>query len=302
MYQPRFWCLILSVALPLTLPSLLHSQSGSSAAPSQRQDSKIVTLTECEGVDNCAIWTFIGGQGSGHWRTGQYANLMITSGKTIDAKSWAITIHRVDVTGTAQGYVADYEGTVENGRIGGKFKSSWKGKEDAGNWYALPGAPINPPTSFHACAAGNCLTYTLENGQYKNYTNLPYQQNEVRTITVKTFERDSIVFDQTDTGSYPLTAIWKGNVTNDESDTAEGVLQFTSWAGKPVQNGKLIPFRLTWGAAIDAQPGSGQGGPNGAQAAQGEAWTNDQKLKGGELFLGTFQLLWEIARASNASN
>ena len=27
MYQPRFWCLILSVALPLTLPSLLHSQS-----------------------------------------------------------------------------------------------------------------------------------------------------------------------------------------------------------------------------------------------------------------------------------
>ena len=38
------------------------------------------TLTECEGINNCATWTFLGTLlGSGQWPTGEIANLYFES-------------------------------------------------------------------------------------------------------------------------------------------------------------------------------------------------------------------------------
>jgi hypothetical protein len=65
----------------------------------------LVTMTECEGVNNCAAWTFLGPQGNGQWPSGEVANLTVARA---DADS--VEIHRADSTGSAAGLTAVYKG------------------------------------------------------------------------------------------------------------------------------------------------------------------------------------------------
>src|SRR5206468_1623038 len=82
-------CAILSMVIPI---SLLHgqttplppasantsAQARNPAKPeSDSQAAVPVTMTECEGVNNCATWTFLGSQGNGQWPSGEIANLTV---------------------------------------------------------------------------------------------------------------------------------------------------------------------------------------------------------------------------------
>jgi hypothetical protein len=264
-------CFLLPLTFALLAPLPSCGQSG-------QQDARSLTFTECEGVGDCGTWTFSGGRGIAHWTNGETADLSMRGGESIDGKT--IIIHRNDVAGSKKGYWADYVGTMEEGRIGGTFTSSWQGTKDTGNWYALPGISLTPPTSFHACSAGNCVTYALIDGEYKNYTNLPNQHDEVRTLNIRMFTKASVLFEETDTGSYPLTAIWNGRVTVGSNNVSEGIIQFTTWGGKVVTNGKLWPYRMTWGNAIDSEPGNGpDGGTVQVQQANPGGMTTDQVLE-----------------------
>src|SRR6202035_878231 len=94
----RCFCAILSMVIPI---SLLYGQTtprppASTNPPAQAQEDKIVTLTECEGVDNCATWTFLGNQGNGQWRTGEVANLYFESVKLNGDNTASVVIHRRD--------------------------------------------------------------------------------------------------------------------------------------------------------------------------------------------------------------
>lgn len=216
------------------------------------------TMTECEGVDNCATWTFLGAQGNGQWRTGEVANLYFRKVTVNNDKSVAVVIQRADSIGASAGLTATYTGIWRDGRMGGEFTSTWPGhwKGKSGNWYAMPEAPLRLPSVFHLCAHDHCLTYTWENGRYTNYTNLPYQANEKRVLTVKSFTRESIVFHDQETGSYPLTAIWTGRISNEGGNLADGTVTITSWGGKPTQHPQPAPFRMAWGEALNLLPGS----------------------------------------------
>jgi hypothetical protein len=222
------------------------------------EDSSPSTMTECEGVDNCATWTFLGVQGNGQWRSGEVANLYFQQVKVNDDKSVAVVIRRADSTGSSAGLTAVYNGTWRNGRIGGEFTSSWPGhwKEKSGNWYAMTEAPLSLPSVMHLCVHDHCLTYTWEDGHYTNYTNLQYQSGEKRVFTVKSFTRDSIVFYDTEYGSYPLTAVWTAKISRESSSMADGTVITTSWGGKPTKDPAPAPFKLAWGAALDLLPGS----------------------------------------------
>jgi hypothetical protein len=224
----------------------------------QPNDSSPRTMTECEGVDNCSTWTFLGVQGNGQWRTGEVANLYFQKVMVNDDKSVAVVIRRADSTGSAAGLTAVYTGTWRDGRVGGEFTSSWPGhwKNRSGNWYALTEATLSLPTVMHLCAHDHCLTYTWEDGHYTNYTNLPYQSGEKRVLTVKSFTRESIVLYDTETGSYPLTAVWTGRISSEGSSIADGTVLITSWGGKPTRNPAPAPFKLAWGPALDLIPGS----------------------------------------------
>jgi hypothetical protein len=51
-----------------TLPSRSAAQT-----PSKSKTAVPVTMTECEGINNCATWTFLGTQGNGQWPSGEVA-------------------------------------------------------------------------------------------------------------------------------------------------------------------------------------------------------------------------------------
>ena len=101
-------------------------------------------MTECEGTNNCATWTFLGGQGNGQWPSGEIANLSV---ERSDASS--VVIRRADSTGVSAGLTAVYTGTRHDDRVGGEFTSSWPGhwNNKSGNWYAtVERNPVGPPS------------------------------------------------------------------------------------------------------------------------------------------------------------
>jgi hypothetical protein len=69
---------------------LTAAQAPSTAVPT--------AMTECEGTNNCATWTFLGGQGNGQWPSGEIANLTV---ERYDDKT--VTIRRADSTGASAG-------------------------------------------------------------------------------------------------------------------------------------------------------------------------------------------------------
>ena len=89
---------------------------------SKPQGSAPVTMTECEGANNCATWTFLGTQGNGQWPSGETANLSV---ERVDAAS--VLIRRADSTGPSAGLTAVYKGTRNGDRIDGEYTSSWPG-------------------------------------------------------------------------------------------------------------------------------------------------------------------------------
>ena len=104
---------------------------------------------------------------------------------------------------------------------------------------AMPEAnSLKLPSVMHFCAQ-HCLTLTLENGKFTNYTNLPGQWNEKRVFAVEKFTRESVIIHRSDTGSNPGTALYTGRMS-DGGNSVSG----DGW-------------KITWGAALNTLPGSG---------------------------------------------
>src|ERR1700678_1764548 len=100
---------ICGLALTLCALSIAYGQTNQqpSAQPPQGQISgnARVMVTECEGVNNCAIWIFTGKSGNGKWPTGEEANLTVTS-----VQGDRITIERDDFNGPTAGLHVTYTG------------------------------------------------------------------------------------------------------------------------------------------------------------------------------------------------
>jgi hypothetical protein len=120
-------------------------------------------MTECEGTNNCATWTFLGGQGNGQWPSGEVANLSVEH-----SDKDSVVIRRADSTGPSAGLTAVYKGTRHDDRVGGEFTSSWPGhwENKSGNWYATlqKTTETSLPPEMHFCAQ-QCAGLKLENGR-----------------------------------------------------------------------------------------------------------------------------------------
>lgn len=291
---------IRSIAAILANFAVLTSFSASSSLAAQRQkagtadEDQVVTMAECEGAGNCANWTLTGGVGLAEWRDGQRATLNIRSVRRLSDKTFALTIHRVDI-GATKGAAYDYTGTLnESGRIVGEFRST-SGRPESGGWYATPGSPLIMPAIFHICAGAHCLTYQKEGNNYVNRTNLPYQQNEVRTMEVKSFTRESVSLYVYERGSFPLTAQLTGMISKDGDEMVDGTDIITSWKGHPTTNPKPETFRMAWGSSIDKIPGSDEEMAGGSYQGNGQqpspGMTIDQTLEAAKIasqFVGYF--------------
>jgi hypothetical protein len=82
--------------------SALCNRSGTRAKP---QSAVPVSMTECEGINNCANWTFLGGLGNGQWPSGNIANLTVDQ---VDTSR--IVIGRTDSTGASAGTICVLRG------------------------------------------------------------------------------------------------------------------------------------------------------------------------------------------------
>jgi hypothetical protein len=121
-------------------------------------------MTECEGVNNCATWTFLGSQGNGKWPSGNEANLTV---ERFDANS--VVIRRADSTGASAGLKATYTGTRHGKTLGGEVTTNWPGHIDnaSGNWYAtIESTPEGLPINMRMCA-NKCNTLTWMADHYE---------------------------------------------------------------------------------------------------------------------------------------
>jgi len=229
--------IFLAVA-PFLLTSGAYGQNTTQSKSKSEHPEKI-TLTECEGGDNCGTWTFlwVNGKGSGKWRNGEEAVLEMQ----VPAEG-KVVILRTDVSGAKEGLTATYEGALSNGKLGGTVTYIYRGEREPGFWNAAVAAQTSTPTaslpSMMHFRGQHSLTFILENGQYINYSTLQGQRpGQKRVLTIEKFTPELIVLHRTDYGDYPSTTVY---------------------SGKPGDNGNSLSgsgWKLTWGSALNDLPG-----------------------------------------------
>jgi hypothetical protein len=244
MTQPHALRTFASVVLAIfAMTAVSHGQT---TQPKSQADVP-VTMTECEGVNNCATWTFLGKQGNGQWPSGEVANLSVES---LDGDN--VVIRRADSTGSSAGLTAVYKGTRHDDRVGGEFTSSWPGhwENKAGNWYATIGkVPQNLPPVMRVCdPAGACSNWTWNNGNYDGAWS-----NATATMSVVSFSPESVIIKRTDTGGRPghYAYVYTGKISSQGNSILNG-----EWTGEQgsAQAGVSGHFTATWGTALQDNP------------------------------------------------
>ena len=224
-------------------PGAAGTKSGASSSqtPSKPGSAAPVTMTECEGTNNCATWTFLGKQGTGQWPSGETGSLSV---EHFDSDS--VLIHRADATGPSAGLTAEYRGTRNGDRIAGEFTVTRPGQKPVtANWYATIGQSSQSlPRIMHMCVRcdpGYGSTWVWEND---HYTNVAAPAGIKETATVESFTRESVILHMTRTGKYPGTDIMKGQISAQGNSLVNGTLK----------DGRT--FHMAWGDAIVTVPGT----------------------------------------------
>jgi hypothetical protein len=206
------------------------------SAPAAKEQAVVVTMTECEGINNCATWTFLGASGNGQWPTGEVANLTV---ERYDKDS--VVIKRADSTGAKAGLTAVYTGTRHGDRVGGDYTSSWPGhwENQSGNWYAQVDRDPLPPQVMHFCAV-NCFTLKLEQGRFvaRNDAGVIFT-----TWTIESFTRESVILRRNDTNGF-------GGVIAGQVAREGGKLANQTFNGQP------DGAQIVWGPLLNTVPGS----------------------------------------------
>jgi hypothetical protein len=242
---PKKWAAATLATLALTTVSYGQTPQSTqrSAASSRSQTAVPVTMTECEGPNRCATWTFLGSQGNGQWPTGEVANLIV---ENFNADT--VAIRRADSTGLAVGLTALYKGTRHGDRIDGQFTSSWPGhwNSQTGDWYAtIEKTTQGPPPVLRECLVPEykwCWTYTWNNGHYDGVSD----RGNTATMTVISFSRDAVAWRHTSSPGYVA------EMTGKISGQGDHILNGDWWDN----NGSSGHFIATWGAALRDLPAS----------------------------------------------
>lgn len=205
-------------------------------------------MTECEGTNNCATWTFLGAQGNGQWPSGEVANLSVEHYDTD-----TVVIRRADSTGSSAGLTAVYTGTRHGDRIGGEFTSSWPGHWDkaSGNWYAtIKSIPQGLPATMRFCGPAHCGTLTWNNGHYDAvYDDIQGQGSSTYTVELFNFKPEAVLINRVDKGDKGGgTAVLTGRISPQGNSIVGGKITYTHSDGTSVTN----PYQLTWGTAYSA--------------------------------------------------
>jgi len=231
----------------------MAAESTAAQGTSKPHSGAPVTMTECEGTNNCATWTFLGTQGNGQWPSGEVANLSV---EHFDASM--VVIRRADSTGPSAGLTAVYRGTRNGNRVGGEFTSSWPGHWNnmSGNWYATIGkSSQSPPSLMRVCDPDySCMTLTWNNGHYDGVGNGGW----TGTFTVESFSPDSVIMHRVDISRSNYSYVYTGKISSQGNSILNGVWEGDQGTREP---GKLGHFVATWGTAFQENPAAKKQGP-----------------------------------------
>ena len=258
-YSLRTCASVVVATFALASVSSYGQNAQSAPTPPKPKTAVPVAMTECEGINNCATWTFLGAQGNGQWPSGEIANLAVDR---YDDNT--VVIRRADSTGSSAGLTAVYTGTRHGDRVGGEFTSSWPGHWDnkSGNWYATVGSPLSPPSVMHFCDV-NCITLQWDNGHYVSTTRYSWESADYSSIwTVESFTPASVILHRRDTGSYALSVVYKGQISKEGDSLVNATNPFAGGAGQPAN------IKLAWGNALNTVPGSNEERDHGRQPQQ----------------------------------
>jgi hypothetical protein len=247
-------CMYLSLsALLLLLPLSRISAQTAPPTASSPQAATPITMTECEGTNNCATWTLLGSQGNGKWPSGEEANLTVEK-----AEADTVVIRRADSTGPSAGLTATYTGTRHGDRIGGEFISSWPGhwSNQTGNWYAtVEHLPQGLPPVMRFCGPAHCGTLTWTNGSYDAAFDDQKHTPGESIFKVQLFKPEAILINRIDTDG-TMSAL-TGRMSDQGNSVVDGHITFTHKDG---QFG-TFNYQLTWGTALNSAKIPGQQQP-----------------------------------------
>jgi hypothetical protein len=267
---PRLFCrtLLLLGSMVLSGGLCWNAYAQSDGRPASRSEAVYrLTMTECEGIDNCTKWSFLssnGWKGYGKWRTGEEAVLDLEI-----PENGRVVIHRTDVRGAKEGFTATYDGTLSDGQMGGRYTYSYNGDNGSGRWYAILEAANSAPSLpavMHFCDV-NCITLQLESGRYVSKgTDAFVDPNYSEVWTVESFKREVVVFRRKVTGKFHFQVTYKGQISDDGNRLVNAANPFHGGA----QPANIL---LAWGDSLNAVPGSnterdGAGGYQRMQSAQ----------------------------------
>jgi hypothetical protein len=227
-------CFSYTLAMLLSVASVLPAQTS-------EKTPATVTMTECEGTNNCATWTFLGTQGNGQWPSGEVANLSVEH-----TEGSGVTIRRADSTGSSAGLTAVYTGTRNGTQIEGKVTSSWPGHWDIKtlNWSATIGKTGNSfPTEIRICTTPGyqyCSHWTWNVDHYDGVSNVW----DNGRMTVSSFTKASVSFHSVVPPSYASDA--EGTISSQGNSILNG-----SWSDSSGSHGG---FTATWGTALQDLP------------------------------------------------
>lgn len=125
----------------------------------------------------------------------------------------------------------------------------------------------NPPLTMHMCIA-HCFSLRWENGHYIRKD--PYNTS---IYTIDSFTRESVVLHRTDTGSFPLTAILRGHLSEAGDSITDGKITWTSG-----NHGEGV-FRAAWGDALGSVPGSDEEARSSSRANAASATLSTPKSR-----------------------
>lgn len=210
--------------------------------PSISQPAIPITMTECEGANHCATWTFLGKQGNGQWPSGEVANLSVES-----LEGDTVVIRRADSTGSAAGLTAVYKGTRHGDRIAGEFTSSWPGHWNSmsANWSATIGKTSQSlPSTIRTCSTpgGTCWTWTWNNGHYDGVSS----DSRNASMVMESFTPASVVMRVSIpplcTSDCRYTCVNQGKISVDGNRIVNG----DTWDSR----GDTYRFNAVWGNAL----------------------------------------------------
>lgn len=242
----------LSAFLPVALAALasttaVYAQTNHPAqkiaqAPTVSQVAVPITMTECEGNNKCATWTFLGKLGNGQGPSGEVANLTV---ENVDADT--VVIQRADSTGSAAGLTAVYKGTRHGDRIEGEFTSSWPGHWNSmsANWSATIGkTPQSLPNTIRTCSTpgGTCWSWTRNGGHYDGVST----DARNASMVMESFTPESVVMRVSIpplcTTDCRYTCVEKGKISSEGNRIVNGEVSDSK--------GEIYHFNAAWGDAL----------------------------------------------------